>query len=135
MANNIQYSREKGLPIQDPRGAPENTGKDLTAIQYAPRSSSISLTIEQPCHSHQPRYRLEVCLCQQSVCRPLPSVFSHIVPSFTKRIIGLTPDESNDILDFLFKHISENHDLQVRYKWSKNDIAIWDNRSAFHTAT
>ena len=71
---------------------------------------------------------------------------------FTKKIIGLTPDESDDILDFLFKTVSENHDFQVgrttsltildnhvvikvRYKWSQNDIAIWDNRSALHTAT
>ena len=39
------------------------------------------------------------------------------------------------LLDYLFRHISENHDLQVRYKWSLNDVAIWDNRSTFHTAT
>ncbi|KAG9742198.1 hypothetical protein KCU73_g8723, partial [Aureobasidium melanogenum] len=32
--------------------------------------------------------------------------------------------------------ITENHDLQVRFKWrNENDIAIWDNRSAFHSAT
>lgn len=30
----------------------------------------------------------------------------------------------------------DNHDLQVRFKWRNvNDIAIWDNRSTFHTAT
>ena len=30
----------------------------------------------------------------------------------------------------------DNHDLQVRFKWKNvNDIAIWDNRSTFHTAT
>lgn len=29
----------------------------------------------------------------------------------------------------------ENHDLQVRFRWGQNDLAIWDNRSAFHTAT
>lgn len=32
---------------------------------------------------------------------------------FTKKIIGLTSDESDDILDFLFKTVSENHDFQV----------------------
>ncbi|RDW62404.1 hypothetical protein BP6252_11837 [Coleophoma cylindrospora] len=31
--------------------------------------------------------------------------------------------------------IAENHDLQVRFRWNKNDLAIWDNRSVFHTAT
>ena len=27
------------------------------------------------------------------------------------------------------------HLSQVRYTWSLNDPAIWDNRSTFHTAT
>jgi Taurine catabolism dioxygenase TauD, TfdA family len=54
---------------------------------------------------------------------------------FTKRIVEVTKDESDAILDYLFRHISQNHDLQVRFKWNKNDIAIWDNRSTFHTAT
>ena len=29
-----------------------------------------------------------------------------------------------------------NHDLQVRHRWQNaNDIAIWDNRSVYHSAT
>lgn len=54
---------------------------------------------------------------------------------FTKRIVELTKDESDDALAYLFKHIAENHDLQVRFKWSKNDVAIWSNTSTVHTAT
>ena len=60
---------------------------------------------------------------------------------FTRRINELTKDESDCMLKFLFKLISENHDLQCRFKWGKyenhnaHDVAIWDNRSAFHTAT
>lgn len=54
---------------------------------------------------------------------------------FTKRIVEVTKDESDAILEYLFRHISQNHDLQVRFKWNKNDIAIWDNRSTYHTAT
>lgn len=34
-------------------------------------------------------------------------------PRFTTRIIELTSDESEDVLSYLFRHISENHDLQV----------------------
>jgi hypothetical protein len=49
--------------------------------------------------------------------------------------VEVTKDESDAVLDYLFRHISQNHDLQVRFKWNKNDIAIWDNRSVFHTAT
>lgn len=55
--------------------------------------------------------------------------------SFTKRIVELSLDESDDVLQFLFRHISENHDIQVRYKWEVGDVAIWDNRCTFHTAT
>ncbi|KDN46365.1 hypothetical protein RSAG8_04309, partial [Rhizoctonia solani AG-8 WAC10335] len=61
------------------------------------------------------------------------SVF--VNPEFTKRIIGVTRDESDFILNYLFSLIHLNHDLQVRFKWNKNDVAIWDNRSNFHTAT
>ncbi|KZP17535.1 taurine catabolism dioxygenase [Athelia psychrophila] len=55
--------------------------------------------------------------------------------TFTKSIVELSPDESDQVLDYLFRHITENHDLQVRYNWKKNDLAIWDNRCTFHTAT
>lgn len=47
----------------------------------------------------------------------------------------VTKDESDAILEYLFRHVSQNHDLQVRFKWNKNDVTIWDNRSVFHTAT
>lgn len=55
--------------------------------------------------------------------------------SFTKRIVELHPEESATLLDYLFRHVAENHDLQVRHRWGPNDVAIWDNRSTFHTAT
>jgi alpha-ketoglutarate-dependent taurine dioxygenase len=69
-------------------------------------------------------------------CTPITSD-SHAPPSirFTKRIVELTEDESDALLDYLFRHVAENHDLQVRFRWSTNDIAIWDNRCTFHTAT
>jgi len=31
--------------------------------------------------------------------------------------------------------VPQCHEAQVRYKWSKDDIAIWDNRSNWHCAT
>lgn len=35
----------------------------------------------------------------------------------------------------LFRLQHESHDAQVRYRWSKNDVAIWDNSSTLHAAT
>ena len=45
------------------------------------------------------------------------SVF--VNPNFTRRIVGVTKDESDTILKHLFNLIQLNHDLQVRFKWEK----------------
>ncbi|KAK1230396.1 hypothetical protein PQX77_006512 [Marasmius sp. AFHP31] len=101
-----EYARIRGLKIQDPRGSPENTGSDLTAVHPVIRT------------------------------HPLTGYKTLFVNrGFTKRILELTHDESEDVLGYLWKHVSENHDLQVRYRWNVNDVAIWDNRAVFHTAT
>lgn len=55
--------------------------------------------------------------------------------SFTKRIVELSEDESAALLDLLFQHVAGNHDLQVRFRWERDSVAIWDNRATFHTAT
>jgi len=52
---------------------------------------------------------------------------------FTTRILGLEPQESKFILDFLFSHI-EKTEFQIRYRWNKNDMAFWDNRCTLHKA-
>ncbi|KAI9347683.1 alpha-ketoglutarate-dependent taurine dioxygenase [Obelidium mucronatum] len=52
-----------------------------------------------------------------------------------KRINELSKDESDLVLEYLFNLAVQNHDLQVRFRWNKHDVAVWDNRSAFHTAT
>lgn len=50
--------------------------------------------------------------------------------------MGLSEAESKRFLDWFVQLIVENHDLQVRYRWNAvNDVAIWDNRSVYHTAT
>lgn len=52
--------------------------------------------------------------------------------SFTKRIVELNLDESEVLLKYLFRLVHDNHDLQVRYTWQKNDVAIWSNASSLH---
>ncbi|KAJ2921624.1 hypothetical protein H1R20_g15471, partial [Candolleomyces eurysporus] len=56
-------------------------------------------------------------------------------PGFTRRIVGVPKAESDAILTFLFRQISDNPDFQVRFKWQTNSVAIWDNRVATHSAT
>lgn len=55
---------------------------------------------------------------------------------FPKAINELHADESDELLKKLLSVIPSSHDLQVRLKWkNENDLAIWDNRNVFHTAT
>lgn len=56
-------------------------------------------------------------------------------PVFTKRINELTKDESDVHLDYLRRIVVDNHSLQVRHKWDRNDLAIWTNASTLHSAT
>ncbi|KAI9926089.1 hypothetical protein AWENTII_008835 [Aspergillus wentii] len=62
------------------------------------------------------------------------SIFS--AGAFPSYINGLNRRESANMLQYFHDLITYGHDLQVRFKWNQpNDIAIWDNRSVFHTAT
>ncbi|KAF9963082.1 hypothetical protein BGZ70_007645 [Mortierella alpina] len=54
-------------------------------------------------------------------------------PVFTREINGVTPAESKWILDYLGDLIAKKLQYQVRFHWEKNSVAIWDNRSTFHT--
>ncbi|MBX9389934.1 TauD/TfdA dioxygenase family protein [Streptomonospora nanhaiensis] len=53
--------------------------------------------------------------------------------SFTTRILGMAPEESDRLLRFLFQqaHVPE---YQVRFQWRKDSIAFWDNRATQHYA-
>ncbi len=51
----------------------------------------------------------------------------------TTHIVGLNPLESDAMLDMLFKHIDWK-ELQCRFYWEKDSIAMWDNRCTVHYA-
>lgn len=52
---------------------------------------------------------------------------------FTERIKGLRRKESDAILSMLFDHIQKPEFL-VRWRWSDNAVAFWDNRVTQHYA-
>lgn len=54
-------------------------------------------------------------------------------PGFTRRIVGLAPDESRAILDFLFRHSVQPHFI-YRHHWAPGDLVMWDNRATWHLA-
>lgn len=52
---------------------------------------------------------------------------------FTERIKGLRRKESDAVLSMLFDHI-QKPEFQVRFRWSENAVAFWDNRVTQHYA-
>lgn len=52
---------------------------------------------------------------------------------YTYCIEGLTEDESQGLLDFLFEHICRP-DFTYRHQWAPGDVIMWDNRCTVHYA-
>jgi hypothetical protein len=89
------------------RGAPENVGTELVAVHPVIRTNPVT---------------------------GWKSIFA--VGHHVQKIRELSDGESAAALERFVQLIVENHDLQVRNRWqNKNDLAIWDNRSVYHTAT
>ncbi|KZV98581.1 taurine catabolism dioxygenase [Exidia glandulosa HHB12029] len=101
-----ETAKLEGRTILSPRGHPDNAGEDLSAVHPVVRTHPLT-----------------------------GRRFLFVNPVYSKRILELTPPESDATLAYLFKHIVENHDLQLRYCWEKDDIAVWDNRCTVHCAT
>jgi len=100
-------AKATGEPLNEgARGNPENAGTALQAIHPVIRTNPVT---------------------------GWKSLF--VNKGFTKRILELTKDESDATLDYLHRLITENHDLQVRFKWNKNDVAIWANSASVHNIT
>ncbi len=56
-----------------------------------------------------------------------------VSPSFVKSIVGLSPRESQRMLEMLWEHLVRP-EFTVRFKWNAGDIAMWDNRATAHLA-
>ena len=52
---------------------------------------------------------------------------------FTSHIVELSRAESDAMLAFLFRHI-ETPEFACRFRWEKDSVAFWDNRSTQHHA-
>ena len=77
-----------------PRGAPENVGTDLRAEHPVVRTNPVT------------------------GWKSLYAVGNHV-----ERINALTEPESKSLIDWFFRLIVDNHDLQVRHRWQNvNDV-------------
>jgi alpha-ketoglutarate-dependent sulfate ester dioxygenase len=52
-------------------------------------------------------------------------------PVFTRYLVGLSDEESNQILELLYRQIARP-EFTVRFRWEPESIAFWDNRSTAH---
>jgi taurine dioxygenase len=53
--------------------------------------------------------------------------------AFTSHIVGMAPDESEKLLEFLYSRASIP-EYQCRFRWRRNSIAFWYNRAVQHYA-
>jgi taurine dioxygenase len=51
---------------------------------------------------------------------------------FIQAIYGLRAGESTALLDFLNDELSGRQELQTRFRWTKDSLAVWDNRAVAH---
>ncbi|CCH44549.1 Alpha-ketoglutarate-dependent sulfonate dioxygenase [Wickerhamomyces ciferrii] len=58
----------------------------------------------------------------------------YVNQQFTRDIQELKVEESDAILGFLYNFLSTSIDLQIRAKWEKGTVVVWDNRRASHSA-
>jgi len=57
----------------------------------------------------------------------------YVNPGFTTGIVGMPREESQPILDFLFRHATRPEFI-YRHKWRVHDMIFWDNRCTMHYA-
>jgi taurine dioxygenase len=54
--------------------------------------------------------------------------------AFTQHIVGLDPDESAELLSYLYRQAAYP-EYQCRFRWTPGAVAFWDNRAAQHYAS
>jgi taurine dioxygenase len=52
----------------------------------------------------------------------------------TWSILDMPPEESRELLDYLFDH-QERSEFVYEHKWTPGDVILWDNRSCLHART
>jgi sulfonate dioxygenase len=58
----------------------------------------------------------------------------YVNKQFTRGIVGLKIEESDNLLNFLYVHSAHGADFQVRIKWAERTVVVWDNRVTLHSA-
>jgi len=54
-------------------------------------------------------------------------------PQFTRTVLGLSDNESDAILQMLYRHC-QKPEYTCRFRWRPGSVAFWDNRATLHYA-
>ncbi|MEO1552503.1 MAG: TauD/TfdA family dioxygenase [Pseudomonadota bacterium] len=58
----------------------------------------------------------------------------YVNPAFTREVMGVSKQESDELLSELYTHVFTGHAFHHRFEWRPGSIAMWDNRSTWHWA-
>ena len=112
----------------------------LRAIHSARRAYDPRVTGEEKYRGEAPiRYRYSEAVdaeAEHPVVRAHPetgrrSLF--VNPMFTDRIVGLHREESDAVLELLYRH-GARPEFGCRLRWEPGTLALWDNRQVWHYA-
>lgn len=57
----------------------------------------------------------------------------YVNPGYTSHVAGMTHEESDAVLGFLFAHCTRP-EFVYRHRWRVGDLVMWDNRATMHHA-
>jgi taurine dioxygenase len=112
-----------GLRVVHSAGLAYGTGglldkvKDLTSMAIAPSPEAYQEQVHPAVIAHPVTER--------------PALY--VNPVYTTRFEGWMPNESQPLLDLLYRH-SINENFTCRLRWRVHTLAIWDNRCTMHNA-
>ena len=69
-------------------------------------------------------------------CAPTPRTAGRglfVNPQFTQTILGLSNNESDAVLEMLYRHC-QKPEYTCRFRWRPGSVAFWDNRATLHYA-
>ncbi|WP_304113832.1 TauD/TfdA family dioxygenase [Mycolicibacterium bacteremicum] len=92
--------------------------------QWAYDSSYAEKTRTNPIVTEHPVVRVHPVTGERSL---------FVTPGFTARLVGLTPTQSDRLLDLFFDEVT-NPAYTVRLRWRAGTVAFWDNRATAHLA-